>query len=650
MVQVPAGEPGHLRRYLEARRRRLVLAGLVVAWTLAAGLLTVRLAGRGLDDFFITYRYAQNLAAGRGFVFNPGERVFGLTAPGHGLLLGAASAVTGIEPHRLGTASTGLALVATALLLLAEGRRRGRTAEAALGGTLLVGSTLIWDVHGAEGPVALALLLAAAWLAGRRPALAGAVAGFAAWVRPEAALGAGLLALLVGARSWRRRGGDPRGDVTPAAEAAMPGGGGGQPAARPAVGEGRGEPARSGPGASAGAERWWGPGLRVAATAGLVGAVGLAAAWWWFGEPLPLPLTAKRLHAVWGAGAAATAGTGYWPAAWPHLSRHLGAAAPLTLALAAAGLVPLYRHGGRGARLLVLWAAALAVVHPLLGVRFALWYAVPQAAALAYGLAAAAGWAARRAAVAARTPTRGRAAERPPVPTPDAPVRSGGPAGDTTPKKASAAPGAETGGSPSPSQRWWLGRAAATAAAVLVLSPLATAVPAGGRWLADQRLRPHFAGYRDAGLWARRHTPPGAAIACVEVGTLAYFSDRPVEDLLGLVTPRSLPYIAEGDLMGAFLARPTELVVWRPRIRGLMGEVTSRPWFPAAYREAVRFAAGTTDETIVYRRRPGAEPPPPRPPRLPRHLRPDAGAEEPRPPSAPLIGERLALPIVSDAG
>ncbi len=34
-----------------------------------------------MDDFFITIRYARNIAAGKGWVFNPGERVLGTTTP-----------------------------------------------------------------------------------------------------------------------------------------------------------------------------------------------------------------------------------------------------------------------------------------------------------------------------------------------------------------------------------------------------------------------------------------------------------------------------------------------------------------------------------------------------------------------------------------
>ena len=41
-------------------------------------LLTYRVT---MDDFFITMRYARNLADGNGFVFNPGERVLGTTTP-----------------------------------------------------------------------------------------------------------------------------------------------------------------------------------------------------------------------------------------------------------------------------------------------------------------------------------------------------------------------------------------------------------------------------------------------------------------------------------------------------------------------------------------------------------------------------------------
>ncbi|HEX9012663.1 MAG TPA: hypothetical protein VF813_04070, partial [Anaerolineaceae bacterium] len=54
---------------------------------LAAGLVILALAARfipgprTIDDAYITFRYARNILAGVGFVFNPGEHVLGTTTP-----------------------------------------------------------------------------------------------------------------------------------------------------------------------------------------------------------------------------------------------------------------------------------------------------------------------------------------------------------------------------------------------------------------------------------------------------------------------------------------------------------------------------------------------------------------------------------------
>lgn len=59
-------------------RRAAAFLAAALLWLAAAALFAAHLAGRSLDDFFITYRYAQNLAAGDGLVFNPGS---GSSAP-----------------------------------------------------------------------------------------------------------------------------------------------------------------------------------------------------------------------------------------------------------------------------------------------------------------------------------------------------------------------------------------------------------------------------------------------------------------------------------------------------------------------------------------------------------------------------------------
>ena len=51
--------------------------------------------GNRLEDALITWRYAENLATGQGFTFNPGERVLGTTAPLHALLLAGVAWLLG---------------------------------------------------------------------------------------------------------------------------------------------------------------------------------------------------------------------------------------------------------------------------------------------------------------------------------------------------------------------------------------------------------------------------------------------------------------------------------------------------------------------------------------------------------------------------
>jgi hypothetical protein len=54
---------------------------------LQAGFIITRFSGWGYDDAFITYRYAENIYQGIGFVYNPGESVLSTTTPFFTLLL-----------------------------------------------------------------------------------------------------------------------------------------------------------------------------------------------------------------------------------------------------------------------------------------------------------------------------------------------------------------------------------------------------------------------------------------------------------------------------------------------------------------------------------------------------------------------------------
>jgi hypothetical protein len=319
----------------------LWLALPILLWTVLAIRISAHLAGKALDDFFITYRYAWNLAAGHGFTFNPGERVFGTTEPGLGLLLAGLTLLTRLPIPSLGTFVTGASLLGIAVLLLLEARERRRVPEAVVGGTLILLTSFLWVCHGAGAFPALFFLLLAARLGPERPLAAGLVAGLAVWLRPDAAVGTGLLGLLL----WAERRKLP-----------------------------------------------WIYGL----AAGAVIASGAAMAAQVLGSVLPNTLAAKLAMAT--GGTADTVGARFWPRAVPLLTRHTGDLWPLLALLGALGQLPLLwrfrgESGGMGrpGRLLALFGLALAVLYPAMKVPFFPWYAVPVVIAVLYGVAFVAG-------------------------------------------------------------------------------------------------------------------------------------------------------------------------------------------------------------------------------------------------------------------
>ena len=62
--------------------------------------------------------------------------------------------------------------------------------------------------------------------------------------------------------------------------------------------------------------------------------------------------------------------------------------------------------------------------------------------------------------------------------------------------------------------------------------------------------------YHDIGLWIRDNTPRDASLAAVEIGTLGWFSERPIIDILGLVSPLNARFVADRE-MGRWLQHYT---------------------------------------------------------------------------------------------
>lgn len=204
----PPGEPTH--RVLASR-----LAVIAVVTAASAAFLPFLAAHADpffpVDDAFISFRYAVNLAHGEGLVFNPGERVEGFSNLSWVLLL-AAGEHLGLSPP---VTARALALASTlaTLLLVALGLGRRTTASwiAVTGATLASVAflfhplTLPHVLSGLEHPLVASLLVLLTVALLRRWSWTAAAAGLAlALSRPEGAVlgAAGACAAL--AAAWLR--------------------------------------------------------------------------------------------------------------------------------------------------------------------------------------------------------------------------------------------------------------------------------------------------------------------------------------------------------------------------------------------------------------------------------------------------------------
>ena len=167
--------------------------GLGFALALCAALMW-SLRGYVTDDTFIHLQYATHLAAGRGMVFNVGERIYGCTSPLWVTLLADAIALgfDGLTAAKVIGAAAALASVGLFMQLM---RRTVRDPSLRAAATIAwAGNAWMvrWSMSGMETPLAAALTLAgfvaftegSSW--GARPLRTGALWALAALARPEA--------------------------------------------------------------------------------------------------------------------------------------------------------------------------------------------------------------------------------------------------------------------------------------------------------------------------------------------------------------------------------------------------------------------------------------------------------------------------------
>jgi len=149
---------------------------------------------RIIDDAYITFRYAQNLLAGDGLVYNPGEAVLGTTTPAFALLLAGVSALPGIAGVTLPQSAVVLNALLDGLncaLLVLLGRRLSWGLAGVL--AALAWAVAPWSVTfaigGMETSLFVACMLATFYLHSlEQPAGAALVGALSLLTRPDALL------------------------------------------------------------------------------------------------------------------------------------------------------------------------------------------------------------------------------------------------------------------------------------------------------------------------------------------------------------------------------------------------------------------------------------------------------------------------------
>lgn len=139
---------------------------------------------------------------------------------------------------------------------------------------------------------------------------------------------------------------------------------------------------------------------------------------------------------------------------------------------------------------------------------------------------------------------------------------------------------------------------AATASLLAVATP-AVWIVANGAGPPDPRMRPN----RAVAEWIRQSSTPQDSLAAVEVGFLAYFSQRTTIDLIGLGSEGALEALVDGHVADYFYAHSPTFLVRHPVFDYIQAPILEDARFHARYRLAHAFLEVPDEPVIeVYRR------------------------------------------------
>jgi hypothetical protein len=181
----------YLKRFIPISVALIIAAGLHIGWAFYTRLT--------FEDAFITFRFARNMANNLGFVYNPGQPIYGSTTPFFTLLMAGWLRVFP-DSVVFGATMFGLLAGLTSIFLARKlfdgpGMEPSRAVPVL---ALLVLSDKLWmhDMGGMETPLVVCAMMASYWMMVRdKPVWSGVLAGILLWVRVDGLFWAAILAL-----------------------------------------------------------------------------------------------------------------------------------------------------------------------------------------------------------------------------------------------------------------------------------------------------------------------------------------------------------------------------------------------------------------------------------------------------------------------
>ncbi|MDD5367618.1 MAG: hypothetical protein PHQ40_00915 [Anaerolineaceae bacterium] len=118
--------------------------------------------------------------------------------------------------------------------------------------------------------------------------------------------------------------------------------------------------------------------------------------------------------------------------------------------------------------------------------------------------------------------------------------------------------------------------------------------------------------YTNTGIWLAENTPKDARIAYLEIGQIAFYSNRYMVDMLGLVSPGISQRVAQNNWLWAFQKYKPDYIIYNAIFANWMDYLYAESWFTKGFEEVAQIDdPGYPNPLRIFHKKVGVEIPDP---------------------------------------